>query len=59
MTLHGSSTPSNVIVRDAGGGRTEVAAIDPVSSMERTGNDALRGHAAEVRARLERAVAAV
>lgn len=51
--------PCNVIVRDAGGGRTEVAAIDPVSSMERTGNPALAEHAAEVRRRLERAVAAV
>ncbi len=51
--------PCNVIVRDAGGGRTEVAAIDPVGSMERTGNAALQGHAADIRARLERAVNAV
>lgn len=51
--------PCNVIVRDAGDGRTEVAAIDPVTSMERTGNAALQAHAADVRARLERAVNAV
>jgi uncharacterized protein (DUF302 family) len=51
--------PCNVIVRDAGSGRTEVAAIDPVASMERTGNAALEGHAADIRARLERAVNAV
>jgi uncharacterized protein (DUF302 family) len=51
--------PCNVIVRDAGDGRTEVAAIDPVGSMERTGNAALEGHAADIRARLERAVNAV
>jgi uncharacterized protein (DUF302 family) len=51
--------PCNVIVREAGGGETEVAAIDPVGSMERTGNAALAGHAADIRARLERAVEAV
>jgi uncharacterized protein (DUF302 family) len=51
--------PCNVIVRDAGGGETEVAAIDPVGSMERTGNAALAGHAADIRARLERAVHAL
>jgi uncharacterized protein (DUF302 family) len=51
--------PCNVIVRDAGAGQTEVAAIDPVGSMERTGNAALAVHAADIRARLERAVNAV
>lgn len=48
--------PCNVIVRDAGGGRTEVAAIDPVTSMDRTGNPALASIAEEVRVRLRRAV---
>ena len=51
--------PCNVIVREAGAGRVEIAAIDPVSSMERTGNPALQVHAADVRARLERAVECV
>jgi uncharacterized protein (DUF302 family) len=51
--------PCNVIVRDAGNGETEVAAVDPVGSMERTGNAALAGHAADIRARLERAVQAL
>lgn len=48
--------PCNVIVRDAGGGRTEVAAIDPVTSMDRTGNPALAAVAEEIRVRLQRAV---
>lgn len=48
--------PCNVIVRDAGDGQTEVAAIDPVTSMERTGNPKLAAVAEEVRTRLRRAV---
>jgi uncharacterized protein (DUF302 family) len=48
--------PCNVIVRDAGDGQTEVAAIDPVASMDRTGNPALASIAEEVRVRLQRAV---
>ncbi len=48
--------PCNVIVRDAGAGRTEVAAIDPVTSMDRTGNPRLATVAEEVRGRLQRAV---
>ena len=48
--------PCNVIVRDAGDGQTEVAAIDPVASMDRTGNPELASMAEEVRARLRRAV---
>jgi uncharacterized protein (DUF302 family) len=48
--------PCNVIVRDAGDGQTEVAAIDPVASMDRTGNPELASIAEEVRGRLRRAV---
>jgi uncharacterized protein (DUF302 family) len=48
--------PCNVIVRDAGAGKTEVAAIDPVTSMDRTGNPKLAAVADEVRVRLLRAV---
>jgi uncharacterized protein (DUF302 family) len=51
--------PCNVIVRDAAPGRVEIAAIDPVTSMERTGNAELGAVAAEVRARLQRAIDAV
>lgn len=48
--------PCNVIVRDAGEGQTEVAAIDPVASMGRTGNPELASVAEEVRVRLGHAV---
>mgnify|MGYP003383239464 CR=1 FL=1 len=48
--------PCNVIVRDAGGGQTEVAAIDPVAAMDRTGNPELTIDAEDVRLRLRRAV---
>ena len=51
--------PCNVIVRDAGDGQTEVAAIDPVASMDRTGNPELAPMAEEVRVRLRRVVESV
>ena len=51
--------PCNVIVREAGGGSVEVASIDPVSQMERTGNPALALAAEEVRRRLTQALDAL
>jgi uncharacterized protein (DUF302 family) len=51
--------PCNVIVREAGGGRVEVASIDPVSQMERTGNPALALAAEDVRRRLTQALDAL
>ena len=51
--------PCNVIVRETGDGRVEVASIDPVESMERTGNPALEATATEVRRLLSQAVAEV
>lgn len=51
--------PCNVIVREERPRQTEVAAIDPVSSMERTGNPKLAAVADEIRARLQRAVDSV
>ena len=48
--------PCNVIVRDAGDGQTEVAAIDPVASMGRTGNRELASLAEAVTVRLGRTV---
>ncbi len=49
--------PCNVIVQDAGDGRSEVAAIDPVASMQAIENDDLLKAASEVRAKLERVIA--
>jgi len=53
----GTMLPCNVIVRDAGDGQTEVAAIDPVASMLAIDNPALKIAAQEVRAKLQRVIA--
>jgi len=53
----GTMLPCNVIVRDAGRSQTEVAAIDPVASMQAIDNPALKAAAQEVRAKLERVIA--
>ena len=52
----GTMLPCNVVVRDAGNGQTEVAAIDPVASMQAIGNPELKRAAQQVRAKLERVV---
>lgn len=44
--------PCNVVVRETADRRVEVATVDPVIAMERTGNRALEGTAREVRDRL-------
>lgn len=48
--------PCNVIVRETADQQVEVASVDPVSSMERTANPALRTTAAEVRRLLGEAI---
>jgi len=53
----GTMLPCNVVVRDAGNGQTEVAAIDPVASMQAIDNPALKRAAEQVRAKLARVVA--
>jgi uncharacterized protein (DUF302 family) len=53
----GTMLPCNVVVRDAGDGKTEVAAIDPVASMEAIDNPALKQAAALIREKLERVIA--
>ena len=55
----GTMLPCNVVVRDAGDGQTEVAAIDPVASMQAIDNPALKQAALAVRSRLDRMVAQV
>lgn len=52
----GTMLPCNVVVQDAGGGRTEVAAIDPEASMQAIGNPALAQKAREVGDRLKSAL---
>jgi len=53
----GTMLPCNVVVRDAGNGQTEVAAIDPVASMQAIDNPELKRAAEQVRAKLERVIA--
>lgn len=49
--------PCNVAVRDAGGGQTKVAGVDPIASMEAIDNSALKQAAAQIRAKLEKVIA--
>jgi len=55
----GTMLPCNVVVQDVGGGRTEVAAIDPVASMQAVDNPKLKQAAERVRALLKTAVEAM
>ena len=48
--------PCNVIVRETADRQVEVASIDPVAAMERTGNPSLTRTALEVRNRLANVV---
>ena len=48
----GTMLPCNVIVQDLGDGRVEVAAIDPIGTMERIGNPKLTELARVVRGKL-------
>jgi uncharacterized protein (DUF302 family) len=52
----GTMLPCNVIVQEAGDGATEVAAIDPVSSMQAIDNPDLIERAERVRTRLQRVI---
>lgn len=52
----GTMLPCNVIVRETEDGDVEVAAIDPVASMQAVKNDQLGEIASEVRLRLERVI---
>jgi uncharacterized protein (DUF302 family) len=51
--------PCNVIVQESPGGKTEVAAIDPVASMQRVENDRLTGVATQVKEKLQKVIAAL
>lgn len=52
----GTMLPCNVIVQDIGGGRIEVAAVDPQASMMAIDNPALAAIAGEVRTKLQSVV---
>ena len=55
----GTMLPCNVIVQETEDGKTEVAAVDPITSMQAVENPALAGLAAEVRAKLSRVIEAL
>jgi len=55
----GTMLPCNVIVQDIGGGRIEVAAIDPAISMTQVGNAKLKTIAETVTGKLKRVIAAI
>ncbi len=52
----GTMLPCNVVVQDAGDGKTEVAAIDPVASMQAIDNPSLKQAAARVQAKLKHVI---
>ena len=52
----GTMLPCNVVVQELSDGRIEVAAIDPVASMQAIDNPHLHEAAARVREKLKRAV---
>jgi uncharacterized protein (DUF302 family) len=52
----GTMLPCNVVVQDVGGGRTEVAAIDPVASMQAIENQRLKQAAVRVQAKLKKVI---
>ncbi len=55
----GTMLPCNVVVQQFGDGRVEVAAIDPVASMQAIANPQLSMAAALVREKLARVIAAL
>jgi uncharacterized protein (DUF302 family) len=55
----GTMLPCNVIVQDLGGGKIEVATINPAISMEHVGNRTLNTIAESVTGKLKRVIAAV
>lgn len=55
----GTMLPCNVVVQERGSGESEIAAIDPVASMQAIENPELTKAAEEVRSRLQRVIGAL
>ena len=55
----GTMLPCNVIIQDAGDGKTEIAAVDPVASMAAIENPELEGIAGTVRSKLKKVIDSV
>lgn len=52
----GTMLPCNVVVQENGAGQTEIAAIDPVASMQAIDNSNLKVAAEHVREKLKRVI---
>ena len=52
----GTMLPCNVVVQELSAGITEIAAIDPVASMQAVGNPQLKEIAEQIQAKLRKAV---
>lgn len=55
----GTMLPCNVIVQELENGKTEVAAVDPVASMQAVENDDLTAIAKDITEKLERVIRAL
>ena len=55
----GTMLPCNLVVQDAGNGKVEIAAIDPVASMLAVDNPRLKQAALQVQAKLKQVVASL
>ena len=55
----GTMLPCNIIVQDSEGSGTEVAAVDPIASMQAVNNESLGALASEVREKLRKVIESV
>lgn len=55
----GTMLPCNVIVQETSDGKVEVAAIDPIASMQAVENQLLRSVAGQVQAKLKKVIDAL
>ncbi len=55
----GTMLPCNVIVRETEEGRVEVAAVDPVASMQAVENEGLTSIAEDIRGKLENVISSL
>ena len=55
----GTMLPCNVIVQELENGKTEIAAVDPIASMQSVGNEKLASVANEVQQKLKQVISNV
>ena len=57
--LIGTMLPCNVIVQEMEDGKTQVAAVDPVASMQAVENDKVSAIAREIKTKLEKVISSL